>query len=111
MGAADDHDDDGLPKWSAEDVAALIGLPVRFEGTDDWVAVEPAEHGLAVIIENTDGERAAIGPITVHVGDASFLSPWPVKRPSVLERLDSRSTLHAIDFALRRMRLIGGLRV
>jgi len=75
------------------------------------LAVEPAKHGIAVIIENGEGERAAIGPITVHVEDATFLSPWPVERPSVLERLDSKSMLRAIDFALRRMRLVGGLRV
>lgn len=111
MGAAGDDADDDLPQWSAEDAAALIGLPVRFEGTDDWVAVEPANHGLAVIIENGDGQRAAIGPVTVHVGDAVLLSPWPVNRPLLFRHSDSRTTLRDIDFALRRMRLVGGLSV
>lgn len=100
-------DDKNLPHWTDEDLDALIGLPMRYEGRDDWVVTEKSLSGMAIKIETADGHVSYVGPVTVYWGEASFLDARPVKRESVLNwPADARAALDETRLALRRLDLV-----
>lgn len=102
-------DDEGLPEWSEKDLAALVGLPMSYEGHDDWIVTGRASNGAAVKIERP-GDIAYIGPLTVQAGEARFLGAQPVQ--TIRDRVlgwGEGDALQETEHVLRRMRLVQGL--
>lgn len=98
---------DPYPPWSRADIEAMIGLRFRYRGASDWIAIAPAKLGGAIIIRNSEGALAGLGPVTVGMGKAVLLSARPVRKgPRALwphER--GRAALADINMALRRLSL------
>lgn len=96
-----------IPHWTNEDLEALIGLPVRYEGRDDWVVTGRSPTGLAAEISNGDGAVAYIGPVTVFAGEAVLLDAQPAHNVRFTDwPFDPRAALHDTKVMLRRLHLV-----
>lgn len=101
-------EDSSVPEWTDDDLKALVGLPVRYEGRDDWVVTGRSSIGQAAEITNNDDEVAYIGPATLLVGEACLLSAIPVVRRNVLDDWLSADALHDTRMMLLRLQLVNG---
>jgi hypothetical protein len=102
---------DDMPEWSDEDLEALVGLPVRYEGRDDWVVTGQSSTGQAVEITNGDGAVAYIGPVTVFAGEAVLLDAQPAHHVRSIDwPFDPGTALHDTKLSLLRVQLVNGQR-
>ncbi len=99
-------EDSSNPEWTDDDLMALIGLPVRYEGRDDWVVTGRSSIGQAAEITNSDDDVAYIGPATVLVGEACLLSAIPVARRNLLDDWLSADALQETRMMLLRLQLV-----
>jgi hypothetical protein len=100
-------DDSSIPEWTNDDLKALAGLPVRYEGRDDWVITGRSPTAQAVEITNGDGAVAYIGPVTVFAGEAVLLDAQPDRNVRTIDwPFDPRAALEDTRLMLRRLHLV-----
>ena len=96
---------DSPQSWSKQDIADLIGLPVRYCGRE-WTVTGSAERG-GITITSSDGKTVKIERPAFRTGEARFLDGRPTGGAMLWN--DTGNNLDEINLTLRRITLTSDL--